>query len=145
MGKAGSSQSVTKTIPRATELFLSHELFKRTSDGAPILKEFLWLRYPRYWHYDILGALIALEAAGYLKDPRCEPALIKLKKMILPSGGFCANGKWYQMRLSNKSQFSPVDWGPVRKGKMNGFITVEALTILIKSRLLSPPDRANIT
>ncbi|MGB8251965.1 MAG: hypothetical protein WCF08_02015 [Anaerolineaceae bacterium] len=137
-------QPATTSIHRAAELFLSHELFKRTSDGTPILKEFLWLRCPRHWHNDILGGLTAIESAGNLKDPRCHSALSKLKDMMLPAGGYCANGRYYQMRQPNKSQFSPVDWGPVRKGKMNEFITVEALTILIKSGLLPLPDQRDL-
>jgi len=137
-------ESVETAIQHASELLLSHELYKRSSDGSLILEEFLWLRYPRYWHYDILGALIALKAAGSLKDQRCIPALTKLKEMMLPSGGFCVSGKYYQMRHPDKSQFSPVDWGPVRKEKMNEFITVEALTILLKSGLLPDPEQRDL-
>jgi hypothetical protein len=131
---------VRSAIQRASELFLQHEIYKRTSDGSLILPGFLLLRHPRYWHYDILGSLIALEGAGRLNDPRCKPALIKLKEMRLPSGGYCANGKYYQLRQPELSQYSPVDWAPVRKGKTNLFITVEALTILQKSGLISSPE-----
>jgi hypothetical protein len=135
------SPPVNQAIDRAAELFLSHEIFRRKSDGSLMLEEFFWLRYPRYWHYDILGGLIALEAAGRLHDPRCIPALKQLKEMMMPSGGYCVNGKYYQLRHPEKSRFSPVAWGPVRKGKMNEYITIEVLTILLKAGIIPRPSK----
>lgn len=137
-GESRKDQSVFQAIQRTCELFLSHELYKRSSDGSVILKEFLWLRYPRYWHYDILGTLIALSEAGRLNDPRCGPALQKLKESFIPSVGYRANGRYYQLLHADQSGYSPVDWGTGKKGRavMNEFITVEAFTILRKAGVL---------
>jgi hypothetical protein len=137
-GESRKDKAIFQAIQRACELFLSHELFKRNSDGSVILKEFLWLRYPRYWHYDILGALIALSEAGHMNDRRCESALQKLKESFIPSVGYRANGRYYQLLHPNMAGYSPVDWGTGKKGKtvMNEFITVEAFTILRKAGML---------
>jgi hypothetical protein len=137
-GESRKAQSVFQAIQRVCELFLSHELYKRSSDGSVILDEFLWLRYPRYWHYDILGALITMGEAGMLNDPRCEPALNQLKEMLQPGVGYRADGRYYQLLHPEQSSYSPVDWGTGQKGKtaMNEFITVEAFTVLRKAGLL---------
>ncbi|MBN2258555.1 MAG: hypothetical protein JW704_12195 [Anaerolineaceae bacterium] len=137
-GESRKDQSVFQAIQRACELFLTHEIYKRSIDDSVILKEFLWLRYPRYWHYDILGALIMLGEASRLNDPRCLPALNLLKEMMLPNIGYRANGRYYQLHHPEQSGYSPVDWGTGQKGKtaMNEFITVEAFTILRKAGML---------
>ena len=46
--------------PGPPEVFLSRDLFRRRRDGKPIDPGFLKLHYPRYWHYDILGGLVAM-------------------------------------------------------------------------------------
>lgn len=142
-GESRKDQSIFDAIQRTCELLLSHELYKRTSDGSPILEEFLWLRYPRYWHYDILGALITLAEAGKLNDPRCQPALKLLMEMMEPGVGYRSKGRYYQLRHPEQSSYSPVDWGTGRKGKtaMSEFVTVEAFTILRKAGMLPKLER----
>jgi len=39
---------------RASELFLSHELFRSRSSGLPVHPEWLRFHHPPYWHYDVL-------------------------------------------------------------------------------------------
>jgi hypothetical protein len=139
-GESRKDKSIFQAIQHTCDLLLSHELFKRSSDGSVILDEFLSLRYPRYWHYDILGGLIALSEASRLNDRRCEPALEKLREAFIPSVGYRSNGRYYQLRHPEVSGYSPVDWGSGQKIKsaMNEFITVEAFTILRKAGIL--PD-----
>ena len=139
-GESRKDKSIFQAIQNTSELLLSHELFKRSTDGSVILREFLWLRYPRYWHYDILGALGALSEASRLNDARCQPALTILKDSFIPSVGYRANGRYYQLLHPDAAGYSPVDWGAGKKGKtvMNEFITVEALTILRKAGII--PD-----
>jgi hypothetical protein len=139
-GESRKDKSIFQAIQRTCELFLSHELFKHSTDGSVILEEFLWMRYPRYWHYDILGGLIALSEASRLSDRRCESALQKIKVLLIPSVGYRTNGKYYQLRHPDAPGYSPVDWGTNQRGKfaMNEFITVEAFTILRKTGIL--PD-----
>jgi hypothetical protein len=137
-GESRKGQSVFKAINRACELFLSHELYKRRSDGSVILEEFLRLRYPRYWHYDIVVGLVAMSEAGRLNDLRCKPALQKLNESFIPSVGYRVDGRYYQLLHPQQSGYSPVDWNNGAKGKaqMNEFLTVEAFTILRKAGLL---------
>jgi hypothetical protein len=53
---------------RASELFLTHGLFRRRDDGAVITPSFLQLHHPCDWHYDILFGLEVLAEAGHLRD-----------------------------------------------------------------------------
>jgi hypothetical protein len=137
-GESRKGHSVFQAIQRVCELFLSHELFKRSSDGSVISEEFLRLRYPRYWHYDILAGLVAMGEAGRLNDKRCGPALQQLMSLLKPSIGFRSEGRYYQLLHPDTSGYSLVDWNAGRKGKlqMNEFITVEAFTILRKAGML---------
>ena len=53
---------------RAAELLLEHRLFKSPRTGAVINERWLDLRWPPYWHYNILQALVILSRMGRLDD-----------------------------------------------------------------------------
>jgi hypothetical protein len=115
---------------RAAEIFLQRHLFKRLSDGAVISSDFLKLRYPPYWHYDILFGLKALAEAGFLNDARCRDALDLLASKQLPDGGFPAEKKHYTLAREPRQGCSLVDWGGTGMKRMNPFVTVDALHVL---------------
>lgn len=120
---------------RASEVFLSHKLFKRTSDGAIMNHQFTQVAYPPFWHYDILAGLRTMAAVGALSDPRCADALDLLESKRLPDGGFAAEAKYYRVSTPDigKSGSSLVEWGSTKKGVMNEFVTVQALSVLRKA------------
>src|SRR5208337_2294574 len=60
---------------KASEVFLCRRLFKRRTDGTVISPHMLRPKFPRYWHYDYLGALKAMAEMGLINDPRCADAL----------------------------------------------------------------------
>lgn len=93
-------------------------------------EQFTRLRYPNYWHYNILAALIVLSEAGFLDDPRCEEALNLLESKQLPDGGWPAEDRFYQTTKHDVSGYSQVNWGGVSKHNMNPWVTVDALTVL---------------
>lgn len=118
---------------RASEVFLSHRLYKRLSDGEVMDKNFIKLAFPPYWHYDILAGLRVMSEVGRLDDARCKDALDLLESKQLEDGGFPAEIKYYQVTDRDISGVSPVEWGPVSKTKMNEFVTVRALAVLKKA------------
>jgi hypothetical protein len=71
--------------------------------------------------------------AGFIQDPRCQPALELLASKQLPEGGFPAEVKYY--RTSEKAQTgrSLVNWAsytlPGNK-IANQFVTLDALYVL---------------
>jgi hypothetical protein len=125
------SQTSRSAAERAAELFLSRRLFRRRTDGSVIHDSFLKLRYPHYWHYDILIGLKVMAEAGFIGDPRCEEALDVLEEKRLPDGGWRAEGKHYRVVEEPANGGSMVGWGLVsRKKVMNPFVTLDALTVL---------------
>jgi hypothetical protein len=114
----------------AAEVFLKRRLFRSLHDGSLMNQEFIQLHYPPYWHYDILAALKIMAEAALIHDPRCQEALDLLESKRLPDGGFAAEGKFYRTAASAKTGRSTVNWGVTKEGKMNEFVTAEALTVL---------------
>ncbi len=125
----GDEASRTAAL-RTAELFLEHRLFRRSSDGLPILPEFIRLHYPPYWHYDLLAALGGMAELGLLADPRCKDALDLLETYWLPDGGFPAHGRYYRLSHVEVSMTSTVSWGMVSDSKMNPWVTCQALGVL---------------
>jgi hypothetical protein len=129
--KLSGSEASRLAADRAAEFFLERRLFRRRSDGSVIHDSFLRLRYPHYWHYDILIALKVMGEARRLDDPRCAEALDILEAKRLPDGGWRAEGKHYRVVPEPANGGSLVDWGTVsRKKAMNPFVTLEALYVL---------------
>ena len=121
---------VKVAIDRAAELFLSHSLYRRSSNHEIINPVFTQLSYPLTWHYDILWGLRAMAETGRLSDPRCQDALELLESKRLADGDFPADAKYYQVSEAIKTGTSFVDWGGTSSARMNPFITADALSIL---------------
>jgi hypothetical protein len=73
---------------KASEVFLRRRLYKRRTDGTLISAHWLRPKYPRYWHYDMLGGLRAMAELKLIDDPRCSDALDLLERKELPAGGW---------------------------------------------------------
>ncbi len=71
-----------------------------------------WLapRYPPYWHYDILQALLVLSRLGKAGDPRASDALDELERRRLPDGRWQPGGYWWKPPPSTTAA-EVVDWG----------------------------------
>jgi hypothetical protein len=115
---------------RAAEIFLKRELFKRQRDGSLINEDFVLLHYPCYWHYDILFGLKVMAESGFISDKRCQAALDLVESKRLPTGGFPAEKKYYQLSQKASSGRSLVNWGGAQKKRMNEFVSVDALYVL---------------
>jgi hypothetical protein len=120
---------------KASEVFLCRQLFKSRTDGKLISPHFVRPKYPRYWHYDMLGGLVAMAEMGLIKDPRCGDALDLLEKQELQKGGWAAQGRFYKvspsMDMSKKfGSISMVNWGGAGNARMNEWVTCDALYVL---------------
>lgn len=116
---------------QAAELFLRRALFKRLKNGRVIHSHFVRLRFPNYWHYDILFGLQVMNEAGYLQDARCSDALDLLEAKELKSGGWSAEGKYYRAtRDPIPYGRSLCAWGSGSARQMNEFVTTNALCVL---------------
>jgi hypothetical protein len=125
-----------QAVGRAAEVFLRRRLFRRLSDDSVIDPSFTQLHFPRFWHYDLLGGLMALTEAGRIRDARCHDGLDWLESRRLPDGGFPADVKFYHhnMQISGGSL---VDYGPLGKKRANPYVTLDALYVLNAAGRLS--------
>jgi hypothetical protein len=114
---------------RAAELFLSHRLFRSLGDGEVIDRRWLSLRYPPYWHYDVLQALLVLSRLGKAGDPRAADALDVVVRRRRPDGRWRPGGAWWRApgATSGSGPAEVVDWG--RSGP-NELLTLNALRVL---------------
>ncbi|HNX46582.1 MAG TPA: hypothetical protein PKK90_07700 [Anaerolineaceae bacterium] len=132
-GYAGSNSALDLAIDRAAEVFLSRQLFIGIHSGQVMNPDFLRLRHPSYWTYDVLVGLELMEAAGKLADPRCKPALAWLESRPLVSGGFPTEVKLFQATNPQGWHYSPVNWGSPSKTKPSPWLTIRAVSLLRKA------------
>jgi hypothetical protein len=87
-----------------------------------------WLkpRYPPYWHYDILQALLILSRMGRIGDPRAADALAVLGRLRDDDGRWSVRGCWWRLG-DGRGNTDVVDWG--RRGP-NELLTLNALRVL---------------
>ncbi|MBD3647915.1 MAG: hypothetical protein HUJ31_10800 [Pseudomonadales bacterium] len=136
-GRVFDHQRAREAAARCAEIFLKRSLFIGQSTNKPIKAEFTALHYPLYWHYDILHGLKVMAESGFIDDPRCEPALDLLEHKQLPDGGWPAERKYYKSSSKIENGNDYVDWGGAGKGRMNPWVTADALFVLKASgRLL---------
>jgi hypothetical protein len=101
-------------------------VFRSPGTGEPINPRWLQLRYPSYWHYDVLQSLLVLGRLGRLDDPRATDALELLEQRRRQDGRWEADAFWWN-RPGSKRYPEAVDWG--RRGP-NEMITLNALRAL---------------
>jgi len=127
--KMTGDSAAHESASRAAEVLLERRVLFRRSTGRPIRRDWLRLHYPVYWHYDVLAALKGLAEAGRIGDPRCQQALDLLAGKQLAAGGWPAEAAFYRS-AGPRGSGDYVDWGGVDAGRMNEWITADALSVL---------------
>jgi hypothetical protein len=112
------------------EFLLRHKLFRSERTGKIITHKFLNIRYPHYWHYNILQGLSALAILGNIKDPRASEALDIVEQKRHTDGRWKADGYYWKTPAKGRRYGSPVDWW---RGKPNKMLTLNALKVLKKA------------
>jgi hypothetical protein len=126
--KHGDARAAT-AAQTAADVFLLRRLAFRRSTGELIKREFTRLRYPSYWHYDVLGGLKGMADLGLIRDERCADALDLLAAKRLPDGGWPAERRFYRV-AGGTGPPDWVDWGGVGTRRMNEWVTADALAVL---------------
>jgi hypothetical protein len=116
---------------RTAELFLDHRLFRSSSTGAPIHEGWLKFRYPPYWHYDVLQALLILSRMGLVGDDRTADALQIVEARRGRDGLWRASGYWWSPPGAGRYNVEVTDWN---RGGPNEMITLNALRVLLAAR-----------
>jgi hypothetical protein len=111
----------------AAEFFLQHRMYRSHVTGEARSPHLLKLRWPPYWHYDVLRGLVILARAGRLEDPRADDGIEVVGSKRRADGTWNVEGAWW-WRVGGTGTYSEVvDWG--RRGP-NPWLTVSALTAL---------------
>jgi hypothetical protein len=132
---ATGDRQAAQARDRAAELFLAHRLFRATATGEPVSPTWLRLRYPAYWHYDVLAGARVLVQIGRASDRRLDDARQLLRERRRPDGSWGVDGCWWKPpgagRDAHRGQRAwnaeVVDWG--RSGP-NEMVTLHALRVL---------------
>ena len=125
--KATGNEAARDAADRAAEFLLRHRLFRSDRTGEVIDPAWLRLRYPTYWHYDVLAGLRVIAPLGRLADPRAAEALDILEEKRRPDGVWACEGRYWKDPGKTGSNVESVDWG--RRGP-NEMITLYALHVL---------------
>jgi hypothetical protein len=127
--RATGDHSAARAARRAAEVLLERRLFRRRRDGEVIHRDMIRLRYPGYWHYNVLAGLRGIVDVGMIDDPRCADALDLLESKRLADGGWPAEGRYYRTS-DQRGLHDYVDWGPTSTKHRNEWISAEALAVL---------------
>jgi hypothetical protein len=96
---------------RGAEFLLRHRVVFSHRTGEPAHPALMKLRFPAYWHYDLLAGLRTVAAAGSLDDSRTAAALDLLESQRLDDGTWRAEGRWWKRPGSKGSNVEAVAWG----------------------------------
>jgi hypothetical protein len=95
--------------------------------GEVIDRDWLVPRYPPYWHYDVLQALLVLARMGRVRDPRAREAVELVIGLQRDDGLWHGGRSWWRQPGGRGSNVEVVDWG--RRGPSQ-MVTLNALRVL---------------
>jgi hypothetical protein len=124
--RATGSEPATEASRRAADFLLSHHVYRSHRAGDVGDARWLELRYPEYWHYDVLHGLVMLSRAGALPDPRAEDAFDVVRGMQHADGRWYTSGSPYYRR-SGDTYLDPANWD---RESASAMLTLNALRVL---------------
>ncbi len=124
--RASGGDAAARAVEHAAEFLLAHRVYQSHRTGRPAHPALLKLRFPPYWHYDVLVGLVALARSVGLQDPRTTDALDLVESRRFSDGTWRTEGKWWKLPGSKGSNVEAVDWGDVA----HELLTERALEVL---------------
>jgi hypothetical protein len=118
-GRATGDERASAAAERGAEFLLQHRVVHSHRTREIANWKFLTLRYPPYWHYDLLVGLMTLARTVGLRDERTADALDLLEEQRLPDGTWEAKGRWWG-RPGAKRAEEAVDWGDAEDELLTG-------------------------
>lgn len=118
-GRAAGDERAAAAAERGAEFLLHHRVVKSHRTGKVANRKFLTLRYPPYWHYDLLVGLTTLARTVGLGDARARDALDLLEERRDEDGMWHASGRWWSPPGSTRA-VEAVDWGEAEDELLTG-------------------------
>jgi hypothetical protein len=142
--RATDDKDALDSVEKAAEFFLKHRIYRSCrseevrqpetfhSKVYRSIHSFTQLHYPLYWHYDILQALVMLQRADKLGDPRTKDAIDLVESKRQKDGLWRPEGYYWNLKRKNRAKLAMsnveiVHWG---RDEPNEMITLNALRIL---------------
>jgi hypothetical protein len=124
--QATGDDDARRAAEAAAELLLAHRVYQSHRTGEPAHPAVMKLRFPPYWHYDVLVGLVTLARSVGLTDSRSADALDLLESRRRPDGTWQTEGRWWKRPGSKGSNVEAVDWGDTA----DEILTARALEVL---------------
>jgi hypothetical protein len=105
-GDAGADDAAR----RGADFLLRHRVYCSERTGRPH-EALARIRYPPYWHYDVLVGLTTLAGSVGLDDDRVDSALELIESKQCADGTWRVEGRWWKRPGSKGSNVEAVDWG----------------------------------
>jgi hypothetical protein len=118
-GRAAGDEHASAAAERGAEFLLRHRVVESHRTRKLANAKFLALRYPAYWHYDLLVGLTTLARTVGLDDPRAGDALDLLEEKRDADGSWHANGRWWSPPGGARA-VEAVDWGDAEDELLTG-------------------------
>jgi hypothetical protein len=129
---ATGDEAAREAADRTADLLLRHRMLYSHRTGEVGHPSWLRLRYPPYWHYDVLQALLKLAPLDGLQDPRAADALDMIEARRRPDGAWAVDGAYWRRGRSG-SGTEAVSWGSAGPNEM---LTLNAMRVLVAARRL---------
>jgi hypothetical protein len=114
-GYSYKKMEINSSRKSVVEFILKHQLFLSDKTGKIINKDFLKLRYPCRWRYDILRAMDYFQYAEIEWDKRMEAALKVLKNKKNKNGTWNLNAAFGgKVHIEMEKAGSPSRWNTLR-------------------------------
>jgi len=134
-GAATGDRAVRRAVDRGAEFLLRHRVVFSERTGKLAHPALVRLRYPPYWHYDLLAGLKVLARSGHVADGRAEPALDRLVGLRDADGTWSTRGRWWKPPGQGRGSVDVVDWGAPGPSEP---LTLGALRVLRAAGMWSP-------
>lgn len=121
----GGTAETRQARRAAEEFFLERQLFLRLSTGEPADDDFLMLRNPTRWQYDVLRGLDYFRGAGLLDGNEPDPRLAAAVEHVRGKRG--QDGRWLLGKNPKGRTWFDVDDGP---GLPSRWVTLRAIRVL---------------
>ena len=124
-GLETGEDAAERAARRGADFLLRHGVYCSERTGRPH-EALTRLRWPPYWHYDVLVGLTTLARTVGLDDQRVAAALDVIEAKRRPDGTWRADGRWWKRPGTKGSNVEAVNWGPAA----DELLTIGCLEVL---------------
>jgi hypothetical protein len=109
------ARAAAAAAARGREFLLAHRLYRSHRTGAAVSPELTRLRFPPWWHHDVLRALDLFRACGAPRDPRLADAVAVVRARQGDDGRWTLASGWPgAVHFAMERPGAPSRWNTLR-------------------------------